>query len=207
MTRRLIIAAAAVALTGVAAHAAYSGAGGTWHGSAALPLTISHWQGADTDPESPETVALLGADGTLNRVYRRGNTAPIELYVAYYARQRPGVSIHSPLHCLPGTGWEVQSSRLLSLRHGSGTGTMRRLVARKDGARALVLYGYSVHGRLVGSELASRAYLLADRLRIGRNDAGLVRIVVASEGDDAMAESLGVGFATNLLPHLSRLWS
>jgi EpsI family protein len=86
-------------------------------------------------------------------------------------------------------------------------GSMRRLVARKDGARALVLYGYAVHGRLVGSELASRLYLLGDRLRYGRNDAALIRVVVQSDGDDRAAEAVGYAFLSDVLPHLSRLWS
>src|ERR671932_152695 len=56
-------------------------------------------------PFDEETERVLAADRYVNRTYAAAG-APVGLYVAYYARQRPTVSIHSPLHCLPGTGWE-----------------------------------------------------------------------------------------------------
>ena len=38
--------------------------------------------------------AMSGSDGR-----------SIRLYVGYYATQRQGATIHSPLNCLPGAGW------------------------------------------------------------------------------------------------------
>jgi EpsI family protein len=198
-------------------------------GLAQLPLQVGRWSGAEAPPLSPEIIRQLGADSLVNRVYtdrdlsqRNGESAeadrsdrsgesaeaglPVQLYVAYYARQRPGVSIHSPLHCLPGTGWDVQSAGTVDLSAAGAAGEARRLIAQKNRDRALVLYWYDVHGRHVGSELASRFYLVGDRLTLGRNDASLVRVVVPANAGEAAAERRALAFIHDMLPHLSRLW-
>ena len=81
----------------------------------ALPYAIEEWAGAEAPPLDAETVRILSADSVINRTYTAGDGIPVGLYVAYYAKQRPGVSIHSPLHCLPGTGWEAEAVSTLSL--------------------------------------------------------------------------------------------
>jgi EpsI family protein len=144
----------------------------------------------------------------VNRTYEDGRQQPIGLYVAYYAQQRPGVSIHSPLHCLPGTGWEPMDVTTRSIDDPSGTsGSLRRLVVRKARERAVVLYWYAVHGRTVGSEVVSKAWLLHDSVLMGRSDAALVRIVVPVTGSVETAEQEGLTFVRGLLPHVTRLWS
>jgi EpsI family protein len=208
-TPRLSFAVAVLACTTAIAHASYTGLAGEWLGAARLPSAIGEWRGHDGPPLDAETMNLLRADGVVNRVYTRAADAvPVDLYVAYYGRQRPGVSIHSPLHCLPGTGWEVQSAGSVDIVNAGGIdGEARKLIAQKNRDRALVLYWYAVHGRMVGSEAASRLYLLGDRLRMGRNDAALVRVVVPMNDGEELAERRGLSFIHDVLPHLSRLWS
>ncbi|HEY7170487.1 MAG TPA: EpsI family protein [Vicinamibacterales bacterium] len=206
---RLGFAAGVLAVTSLIAQAAYHSKPGLWLGPSQLPLTLGDWQGREGGPLDAETMAVLKADGVINRVYARDTgRSPVDLYVAYYARQQPGVSIHSPLHCLPGTGWEVQSAGSVDLVSSSGVaGEARKLIAQKNRDRALVLYWYSVHGRMVGSEAASRLYLLGDRLRLGRNDAALVRVVAPMDDGEEAAVGQAVGFIRDLLPQLPRLWS
>jgi EpsI family protein len=79
---------------------------------------------------------------------------------------------------------------------------VRRLVAQKSSSRVLVLYWYSIQGRMVAGELASRMQLLANRVRHGRNDAALIRIVVPVIGSDEAAEARGLAFVRALAPHL-----
>jgi EpsI family protein len=205
---RLAFAVALLACTTVLAHAARTGTPGQWLGASQLPMVIGDWRGGEAPPLDAETVRQLGADGIVNRVYARGaDNAEADLYVAYYARQRPGVSIHSPLHCLPGTGWELDAAGSVDVFGRSGTGQARRLIAQKGRSRALVLYWYAVHGRMISSEVASRWYLLGDRLRLSRNDAALVRVVVPIAQSETIAEQRGLSFIQAVLPHLSRLWS
>ena len=170
---------------------------------AALPYTIGGWNGTDAPPFDEETERILAADRYVNRTYAAGGI-PVGLYVAYYARQRPTVSIHSPLHCLPGTGWEPLDVATVDVTRPDGSmGRARRMIVRKNLDRALVLYWYDVHGRMLANELASKAWLLHDSVRDGHSDAALVRIVVPIQTSDADAERQAVAFAHALLPFTS----
>jgi len=204
---RVTIAFVLVALTAAFAQTARLRAVAPVLSLEALPLTIDRWHGRDAGPLDDETRAILAADSYLNRSYQIATTS-VGLYVAYYAHQRPGVSIHSPLHCLPGTGWEAVDVTTRTLVRADGsTGKLRRLLVRKGRDRAVVLYWYAVHGRMLGSELASKAWLLHDSLRFNRSDAALVRIVVPVTESVDSAEGEGVAFARTLMPQLAGLWT
>jgi EpsI family protein len=169
-----------------------------------VPYTMGSWEGIDTDVDE-ETVRSTAADLLVSRRYVAGDGGAADLYIAYYAQQRPGVSIHSPLHCLPGTGWDVVSNATIDVSMpGQMSGRVRRLIAQKAAARVLVLYWYGIHGRMIASDLASRLQLLGDRVRLGRNDAALVRVAVPVAGSDMDAEQQGLGFTRALVPYLTR---
>ena len=172
----------------------------------ALPYAIAAWSGADDEPLDRETADQLGADAYLTRTYSSGAESPAQLYLAYYATQRPGVSIHSPLHCLPGTGWEPVDINTVPIEAANGAaGTVRQLIVRKHLERAAVVYWYQLHGRVVANEIASKMFLLADSVRLRRGDAALVRIVVPVGDDPAAASRRALDFARDLVPRLTPL--
>lgn len=176
----------------------------------ALSYSVGDWKGTDGKPLDAETVEMLGADAYLTREYSAGAGAPIGVYIAFYGAQRPGVSVHSPLHCLPGTGWEpldVRTVDVSSRETEAPGGKIRRLVVRKNADRAVVFYWYAVHGRVIAGEAASKLWLLHDSIRLGRSDAALVRIVVPVTETVEASERRGLAFTRDLLPYLSQLWS
>lgn len=209
---RLLVAIALIAGTGALATAARTPGRVPAAALDRLPYRLGEWQGRDAAALDGETLQVLGADAYLNRSYAGGAAAPVGLYIAYYAEPKPGVSVHSPLHCLPGTGWEPLEVSTIALRGAGGDDAahVRRMIVSKNLDRALVLYWYAVHGRMLPGEVASKLWLLHDSLRFHRTDAALVRIVVPV-GRDAVsvdaAEQQGVGFVRDLLPFLSHLWS
>jgi EpsI family protein len=166
-----------------------------------LPYAIGEWSGFDDGSLDAAAAAQLGADAYLTRTYRAGAGPDVGLYIAYYGAQRPGVSIHSPLHCLPGTGWEpvdVTTARV-------GSGSVRRVTMQKNLDRVAVIYWYQVNGRTVAGELQSKVYGLVDRLRRGRSTAALVRVVVPIAGDASDATERGLSFTNELLPQVTPL--
>jgi EpsI family protein len=203
---RLLVAILLVVVTGALAAAARRPGVAVQPALEQLPYQIDGWKGREAAALDADTVRLLGADAYLNRSYADTATTPVGLYVAFYGGPKPGVSVHSPLHCLPGTGWEPLEIATVDV----GAGQARRLVVRKNLERAVVLYWYSIHGRMVASEAVSKAWLLHDSVRLRRSDAALVRIVVPVAGRDGDTEAAGrraLAFARDVLPYLSHLWS
>jgi EpsI family protein len=206
---RAVAAVLMIAVAGSLAHAGRA-RGPRLHAQlATLPFQLSAWSGRDAAPLDDETVRILGADAYLQRSYAGSSGTPVELYIAYYGRQQPGASIHSPLHCLPGTGWEPLDIATVPLAQTDGTaGEVRRLVVRKNMNRAVVFYWYAVHGRTIANEMLSKAWLLHDSLRFHRSDAALVRVVVPVQGSQIdAAQREGLAFARDVLPYLPHLWS
>jgi EpsI family protein len=160
----------------------------------AMPRTIDGWQGQDQPPFDAETLRILAADDYLNRVYvdRYGHAAG--LYVAFYASQRAGESIHSPLHCLPGNGWQPVSTSRVTLPANGQPVVVNRMVVQKSTLRQLVFYWFAGRGRTVASEYDNKLWLVWDGLRNGRSEGALVRITAPVAGDETLAEATAVSF-------------
>jgi len=145
-------------------------------GLRALPLQIDDWRGHDLGRFDRDTEAVLQADDYLLRRYTREGV-PVDLFVAYYATQRSGHTIHSPLNCLPGTGWEWVDRHRERISVGPGREIdINGNVARKSGEQSLVYYWYQSHGRATASEYRNKLLLVQDALTLHRSDGALVRV-------------------------------
>ena len=171
---------------------------------AGIPPELGHWRAVAEHAFDPGTVAVLRADDYVARRYaQRGEVA--DLFIGYYASQRQGQTMHSPMNCLPGAGWQPLSAQRLQIDVGSATPIdSNRYVIQKGLDKQLVLYWYQSHQRTVASEYAAKAYLVFDSIRWGRSDAALVRIVSPIRRDEAMAERSAVAFVRALHPVLGR---
>src|SRR5262245_6307716 len=69
-----------------------------------FPMQVGSWMGRETEPMDQRVLSVLGVDDYLNRIYSSG-PAQAGVYIGFYQTQRQGSSIHSPLNCLPGAGW------------------------------------------------------------------------------------------------------
>src|SRR5258708_14017080 len=72
-----------------------------------FPSELGSWRqiGGDTRFDD-ETEKILRADDYLSRNFE-SNGRQGSFYVGYYATQRNGATYHSPLNCLPGSGWTM----------------------------------------------------------------------------------------------------
>ncbi len=170
---------------------------------ASLPLKLGDWTGTNLAIQ-PGVREVLGEGDFLDRIYRRApGESPLELFLAYFPSQRTGSTIHSPRNCLPGSGWTPLDHSLIRLPGSGGKGiTVNRYVIARGLDRALVLYWYYAHGRIVASEYWAKFYLVSDSIRMNRSDGALVRITTpASQGDTLTAgQQRAIEFAQQLIP-------
>ena len=153
---------------------------------ASFPTDVAGWKSTRSIEFDPKIVAVLGVTEYLNRVYvGEQDRAQVGLYVGYYKSQRQGESIHSPLNCLPGSGWQpIKSGRAVIQIPADGSGAaapsieVNRYIVQKGLDTVLVMYWYQSHGRVIASEYWGKFYMVADALRLNRTDAAMIRVMV-----------------------------
>jgi EpsI family protein len=169
-----------------------------------LPLRLPSWHGMAGPDVEPDVAKVLDADEYLNRIYRSADGAVVGLWVAFYSAQRQGDAIHSPMNCLPGTGWTPLSHSRPVLQVGASRFAVNRYVVQRRGARQIVIYWFQGRGRIIANEYANKAFLLVDALRHRRTDGALVRVVAPIRSDERLADAQAVSFIISLHPHLAR---
>jgi EpsI family protein len=178
-----------------------------------FPMKLAEWQGVQQPPFTKDILAVLGVDDYLTRAYFTPDRSGVGLYIGYYQSQRQGDTMHSPLNCLPGAGWEpLSKSDLRVTVPEGGEGATRdieinRYMIQKGLERQLVLYWYQAHNRVVASEYWGKFYLVADAVRMNRTDGSLVRVIVpvsTAEGSEALAEANALRFVKSMFPLLPR---
>ena len=173
-----------------------------------FPDQMAEWRLVQEDKIDDETLAILKADDYIERFYRNSAGQPASLFIAYYRTQHAGETMHSPQHCLPGSGWlPVQHSQISLGTDAAGRPKwVNRYVVEKEGERALVLYWYQENGRIIASEYWGKVFMIWDTIRTGRRDGAIVRVTlpVPANGDSNQASAVAQGLATLCLPHLAR---
>lgn len=175
---------------------------------ASFPRRLGSWTGSDVSIAA-DTLEVLGSGDFLLRVYQNAALRQpyVDLFIAYFASQRTGDTIHSPKHCLPGAGWfPIESSRVsISLPRQSSFPANRYIIAKGD-ERQLVLYWYLAHDRAVASEYWAKFYLVADSIRMNRSDGALIRLTtpLASGEDMQSAEERLFSLAADAAPYFDR---
>jgi EpsI family protein len=156
---------------------------------------------------SPRVLEEVGVDDYIFRNYWSAVSPEINLYVGYYRSQRQGSQIHSPQHCYPGTGWNVESSEPLRVRNHKGDiEELRRLVVRKKERTDVVVYWYDTRtGRLSG-DFSLKFNLMRTALLHLPQDAAFVRwSTPIDETEDLDAATLRLlTAAARSLPQLDR---
>ncbi len=214
LIRAFVLSIGLITASALIAHASHSEPVPTRAPFATFPMALGDWQGRESPPLEKDVVAILGVNDYLTRAYFSEPLSAAGLYVGYWESQRQGGSIHSPLNCLPGAGWEPMSKAILDVAvMSSATAptprqiSINRYVIQKGLEQQLVLYWYQSHGRTVASEYASKFFLVADAIRLNRTDAALIRVTVpiaaGDEQAEARAEAEGVRFIKALFPVLT----
>ncbi|MDQ3920703.1 MAG: EpsI family protein [Acidobacteriota bacterium] len=167
---------------------------------------LGRWQRRGPDARfDAETEAVLRADDYVSRDYMTADGRAASLYVGYYQTQRTGATYHSPLNCLPGSGWELNEPGTVEVKPADGSRAFeanRYLITHGD-ERQLLVYWYQGRGRAVASEYRDKLYTVLDSMRLRRSDGAMVRVLVPVGGSEAEAAETAAQFAAQVAPRLA----
>jgi EpsI family protein len=161
-----------------------------------FPRQLDHWrQIGDDERFDAETEKVLRADDYVSRNFE-SNGHFGSLYIGYYTSQKNGATYHSPLNCLPGSGWTMTDAARISITPAEGVPFQaNRYVIQNANQRALLIYWYEGRGRAFASEYWAKIYTVIDSVRRRRSDAAMVRVMVPLANSIDQAQRVGTDLA------------
>lgn len=187
MTKRFVILAVILFAFGWYVH------GHTFHQKVPLqapleefPQRIDDWQGR-SQFFSKGVLDQLRVSDYIMREYRSGDDR-VAIYLGYYETQGEGRQIHSPRHCLPGSGWRSISEQVRTVEVDGQKINLIQAVYQKDEAKEVFLYWYQMKDETITSDYTLKMKMVLNSLKYGRNDAAFVRLSspVTSTVDEAV---------------------
>ena len=167
---------------------------------ASINPEIEGWRAiGDRDVPAP-TLRALKATSYLSRRYAKDGKN-LDLFVAFYAQQRAGESMHSPKHCLPGAGWEIWRLGSATVPAGGRRFEVNKYSIQNAGNRQVMFYWYQSKDRIIASEYLGKVLLARDTILTGRTAGSIVRIMLP---DTPSAADEGVAIASQVIPEVWR---
>ena len=161
------------------------------HPFASFPNQLGPWEGTAI-PIDKDTLNVLKPTDVLLRQYEdEGSVPPVGLFAVYYASQRSGEAPHSPMNCLPGSGWRQLSHRTVTVAFpGEAHFPANEYVIEKGLDRQLVLYWFPAHGRAVASEYQAKISLVLDAMRLNRSDGAMIRLSTSMTSGESTEDAM-----------------
>ena len=158
-----------------------------------FPRQLGDWRQAGPEERlTPQVAQTLGADDYRQATFQNQiSSAPVGLFMAFYNDQSKG-GVHSPEICLPSSGWEIAKLERVDIapRLGvDGEFPLNRAIIQKGEARMMVYYWFQQGNRRVAWDFAAKFYLLADGIRTGQTDGGIVRLTTPMARGESEAEA------------------
>ena len=166
-----------------------------------FPLFWNGWTG-EVHQFDDLTLEKLRVNEYILREYRKG-AHRVTLYVGYYGTQREGAQIHSPKHCLPGSGWSRLSERIrTSTIHDVGKVNFTEAVYQKGDGEDVFIYWYQMKDACITNDYALKLFMVCNSLRYRRNDAAFIRLSASVTSNKEETISMLEGFMKDFLPLL-----
>lgn len=163
-----------------------------------IPASLDGFLSRENPPIEDRVLRKLLPTSYLSRTYSQG-ARQIDLFIAYYAQQKTGESMHSPKHCLPGAGWEIWNSATINVSVRGHAYQLNRYYIENSGTRMQALYWYQNKNHIFASEYLGKLLLVHDALLHDDASGSLVRLIYA---DNPEMSDTSARFASDLIPYV-----
>jgi len=170
-----------------------------------FPAQLGSWQQVGGDFRfDAETEKVLRADDYVSRNFTSPDGRIVSFYVGYYATQRTGATYHSPLNCLPGSGWTMGDGARITITPSDGGPAFEanQYLVQNGNDRAVMIYWYQGRGRITPSEYWGKIYTVLDSVRRRRSDGAMVRVMTPLQNSEERAQRAAVELASQAASQL-----
>jgi len=167
---------------------------------AEFPRQVQAWQMSSRAEFSANVLGVLKPTDYLSSQYKDSSGKTVNLYIGYHSGGKNSGPIHSPKHCLPGSGWYEASVRRGTLSIPGGTINLVRAIYQKGDSKELFLYWYQVRERSLSNDISLKLAEIVNSALYRRRDASFIRVSVPIDTDIEQAIVRGEQFIRDFEP-------
>jgi EpsI family protein len=172
-----------------------------------LPNKIGNWMAQGDQRLDGAVTEYLRPDEYVLRDYVNESVGNrVSMFLAYFKTMQNSWGPHSPSVCLPGSGWQVRSSKVLLIDVPGPTKgiPVNEYILEKSDQHIVVLYWYQNGRSAWADDLDSKQRQLLDLLKHRRSDICLVRLIMPLRGTNAQNEErILLEFTRSVFPPLA----
>lgn len=165
-----------------------------------FPPTHNGWRMAGQSALSASVLKVLLPSDYLSRRYEAEDGTQVDMYLSYFDGGPDSGGIHSPKHCLPGSGWTELSSQRTTMELGGETVKLVRAVYAMGGNREVIYYWFAMHGQTLSDEYSLKLAEIKGSMFHRRRDKSFIRISVQAKENTGTAEKRIEAFLRDFYP-------
>jgi len=165
-----------------------------------FPTVSQAWRMSSQAEFSDNVLNVLKPTDYLSRQYQGADGARVALYIGYHGGGKGSGGIHSPKHCLPGSGWYEVSSKRDHLEVNGERINLVRAVYQKGESKEMFIYWFHVKGRTLSEEYSLKLAEITNSFLYRRRDSAFIRVSVPFETDEQGAAAVGERFVRDFYP-------
>ena len=165
-----------------------------------FPTAVQGWRMVSQAQFDDKTFNVLRPTDYLSRIYMGSDGQSVQLYIGYHGGGENSGEIHSPKHCLPGSGWYEASSRKTSLDIGGRIINLIESEYIKGEEKELFIYWFQVRDRSLSDEYSLKLAEITGSMLYRRRDASFIRVSVPLGEDPERSKAAGKRFVTDFYP-------
>lgn len=169
---------------------------------AEIPQKQGPWKMVSQTRFNQQILEVLKPTDYISRNYVDTQGHRVAIYLGYHGGGPESGPIHSPKHCLPGSGWHNLSTNPGKLQVAGQELNLVRAVYQNGSANELFLYWFQVKGKTLSGEYSLKFSEVFNSIFYNRRDSAFIRISVPFDGDLDEALAVGEGFVQTFYPHI-----
>lgn len=165
-----------------------------------FPVQVASWRMASQSEFSAAVLGVLKPTDYLYRQYKSGDGRMVTLYIGYHGGGKESGGIHSPKHCLPGSGWFELSTIKRTMNQAGARINMVQSLYQKGESKELFLYWFQVRDKTMNDEYSLKMSEITGSMLYRRRDSSFIRVSVPFEHNEQLALELGERFIHDFFP-------
>ncbi|MEW6003371.1 MAG: exosortase C-terminal domain/associated protein EpsI, partial [Nitrospirota bacterium] len=158
------------------------------------------WHMLSQSTFSEDILKVLKTSECIDRQYINSEGNKVHFYIGYHGGGKDSGEIHSPKHCLPGSGWFKVMEKEVLINVSGKQINLVKAIYQKGTAKELFLYWYQIKGKTLSDEYSLKIAEIVNSIFYRRKDSALIRISVPFDEEEEKAFYVGSNFLKDFYP-------